>query len=377
MSDFSSFEKVNKKLGFGCMRLPLKDKAIDHAAFSEMVDYFIENGFNYFDTAHGYMRGESENALKISLTSRYPRDAYILADKLSTFHFEREEEIDPLFESQLLACGVKYFDIYLMHSQNSELYEKYRACHAYEHALKFLKEGRIKHFGISFHDRADMLERILKDYPEIEIVQIQFNYADYDDPTVESRKCYEVCRRYGKAVVVMEPVKGGCLANLPEDAAEVLRSLGGGSAASYAIRFAAGFDGVLTVLSGMGNMDMLKDNVSYMKDFKPLDERERAAVDKVRDIFHSKNLIACTACEYCLSVCPMNIPIPSLFACMNGKKLWNSWNFDFYYGVHTQNRSPASACIGCGACESACPQHLPIRELLTKVAEEFEKKEEK
>ena len=375
MSDFLGFEKINKKLGLGCMRLPLKDKAIDHTTFSAMVDAFIENGFNYFDTAHGYMRGESENALKISLTSRYPRDAYVLANKLSTFHFEREEEIVPLFESQLEACGVDYFDIYLMHAQNTALYEKYKSCRAYEHALDFLREGRIKHFGISFHDRADLLEKILNDYPEIELVQIQFNYADYEDPTVESRKCYEVCVKYGKPVVVMEPVKGGCLANLPDDASAVLRALGGGSDASYAIRFAAGFDGVMMVLSGMGSIDMLNDNMSYMKDFKPLDERERAAVDEVRRIFRSKDLIACTACEYCIANCPMNISIPNLFACMNGKKLWNSWNSDYYYGVHTQSAKKASDCIGCGACESACPQHLPIRELLREVAKEFEKKE--
>lgn len=209
------------------------------------------------------------------------------------------------------------------------------------------------------------------------VVQIQFNYLDYEDPAVESRKCYEVCCKYGKPVIVMEPVKGGNLVNLPEDAAAVLDELHGGSPASYAIRFAAGFDGIRMVLSGMSSMEQMEDNISYMKDFRPLSETEKKAIDKVRESFQSKNLIQCTACRYCTAGCPKQISIPDLFACMNAKKIFHDWNTDYYYNnVHTVNNGKASDCIKCGKCEKACPQHLPIRQLLVDVAEEFEKQTE-
>ena len=370
----SAFNGI-KKLGFGCMRIPKSENGLDYEEFSRMVDIFLENGFNYFDTAHGYLKGESEIALRECLVKRYPRESYILTNKLSTFHFENSEEIRPLFEKQLKACGVKYFDFYLMHAQNATLYEKYTRLGAYETALELMSEGKFKHFGISFHDEASVLEKILSEHPEIEVVQIQLNYLDYEDAAVQSRLCLEVCRKYGKPVIVMEPVKGGCLANLPDEAKAVFDSLNGGSYASYAIRFAAGLSGVMTVLSGMSDMEQTLDNISYMKDFKPLSDEEAAAVDRVRDIFLSKNTIPCTACRYCVDGCPMKISIPDLFACMNAKKTFNNWNADFYYeDVHTVGKGKASDCIGCGKCESACPQKLNIRKLLADVAAEFEKK---
>ena len=222
-----------------------------------------------------------------------------------------------------------------------------------------------------------MLEQILSEYPQIEVVQIQFNYVDYDDPAVESRKCYEVCQKYGKPVIVMEPVKGGNLANLPDDAKAVLDALGGGSPASYAMRFAAGFENNIMVLSGMSDMAQMEDNISAMKDFRPLDEKEQAAIDQVCEIFRSKNLIPCTSCRYCTAGCPEQILIPDLFACLNAKKVFNNWNTDYYYNmVYTIHNGKASDCIRCGKCEHACPQHLPIRELLESVAAEFDKKEE-
>lgn len=228
--------------------------------------------------------------------------------------------------------------------------------------------------GISFHDRAEVLEQILTEYPQIEVVQIQFNYVDYEDPAVQSRKCYEVCRKYNKPVIVMEPVKGGNLVNLPEDAKQILDDLGGGSTASYAVRFAASFDGVMMVLSGMSTLEQMEDNLSYMKDFKPLDENELAAVKAVADVFHSKHMIPCTACRYCVDGCPKHISIPDLFACMNAKTVFHDWNADYYYGqVHTVHNGKASECIRCGKCEKVCPQHLEIRELLQAVAGEFEK----
>lgn len=371
----NSFPEIKKKLGFGCMRFPMRDdKTVDYDHLNKMIDAFMESGFNYFDTAHGYLDGMSESALCECLVKRYPRESYVLTNKLSTFHFKKNEEIRPLFESQLKACGVDYFDFYLMHAQSAKLYEKYTRERAYETALELKAEGKFKHFGISFHDDAKMLEKILSEHPEIEVVQIQLNYVDYDDAAVQSRLCLEVCEKYGKPVIVMEPVKGGSLVNLPNQAKAVFDSLGGGSYASYAIRFAASFDSVLTVLSGMSNIEQTEDNISYMKDFTPLTQKEREAVNKVISIYKSQDTIPCTACRYCIEVCPKNISIPDLFACMNSKKTFSGWNAGFYYnGVHTVNKGKASDCIKCGKCEDACPQKLKIRDLLVSVANEFEK----
>lgn len=370
------FENIDRKLGFGCMRLPLLENGeVDTVLFAKMVDKFIAEGFNYFDTAHGYVRGKSETALRECLTSRYPREKYVLTDKLSTHHFNSQEEIRPLFESELAACGVDYFDFYLMHAQDANIFAKFKRCRAYETALQFREEGKIKHFGISFHDRAAVLEQILTEYPQIEVVQIQFNYADYEDPSVESRKVYEVCEKHGKPVIVMEPVKGGSLVTLPEEAQAIFDGLGGGrSNASYAIRFAAGFDNTMMVLSGMGNLEMVEDNTGYMKAFQPLSAQERAAVDKVTQIFRSQNLIPCTACRYCMEACPKGIHIPDLFALLNAKKCFGNWNTDYYYNnIHTAEGTKAKDCLKCGKCEKICPQHLEIRNLLEDVSAEFDK----
>ena len=369
------FEFIKKNFGFGCMRLPMKDGEVDTEEFSKMVDTFIEKGFNYFDTAHGYITGTREKALKECLTSRYPRESYILTDKLTTSFFNKEEDIRPLFESQLEACGVEYFDFYLMHAQNSAIFEKYKRCHAYETAFELKKEGKVKHVGISFHDKAAVLDQILTEYPEIEIVQIQFNYLDYESASVEARKVYEVCEKHDKPVLVMEPVRGGSLVNLPADAQAILDELHGGSNASYAIRFAASFKNIRVVLSGMSNLEQMEDNLSYMADFKPLNEEEFAAVEKVCGVFRSMNMIPCTSCRYCIeeSSCPKKILIPDMFSNYNTKKMFGGWNPDYYYNnVLTLNNGKASDCIRCGKCERVCPQHLPIRELLKQTASEFE-----
>ena len=366
-------DKVKKNFGFGCMRLPMNGEEVDLEQTKKRVDTFIEQGFNYFDTAHGYIQGKSEKALEECLTSRYPRDKYILTDKLTANFFKKEEDIRPLFESQLEICGVDYFDFYLMHAQGAGNYAHFKECHAYETAFELKKEGKVRHVGISFHDKPEVLEQILTEYPEVEVVQIQFNYVDYDDPAVQSRACYEVCRKHNKPVIVMEPVKGGNLVNLPEDAKAVLDELYGGSPASYAIRFAAGFPGMMMVLSGMSSMEQMNDNLSYMKDFQPLNEAELAAVKKVQEIFKSKNLIPCTACRYCIDGCPKHISIPDLFAIMNTKQIYHDWNADYYYNVvHTAPGRKASDCLKCGKCEKVCPQHLQIRNLLEDVAKEFE-----
>lgn len=369
-----TFPEVKKMLGFGCMRLPMDGDKIDIEQFKKMVDVFMANGFNYFDTAHIYHDGESEKAIREAVSSRYPRESFILTDKLTTNCFNKQEDIRPLFKQQLKDSGVDYFDFYLMHSQDAAIYEKFRKCNAYETALEMQKEGKFRHFGISFHDKAEVLEQILKDYPQIEAVQIQFNYLDYGDPAVDSRRVYEVCEKYGKAVIVMEPVKGGNLVNLPEKAQGILDSLNSGmSNASYAIRFAASFPNMFMVLSGMSDLAQINDNMSYMKDFKPLDEKEMQAVNDVRKAFSEINLIPCTACHYCTSGCPMNISIPELFSCYNHKVNFHDWNQDYYYAQITRDGGKPSECIECGQCEGICPQHLEIIRLLKNVSGEFEK----
>ena len=368
-------EKIKKNFGFGFMRLPTKDGEIDTEETKRMVDAFLDAGFNYFDTADGYHKEKSEIALRECLTSRYPRESYVLADKLTENYFKTEADIRPVLEAQLAACGVEYFDFYLMHSQCALNYPHFKACRAYETAFALKAEGKVRHVGISFHDSAEMLDRILTEYPQLEAVQLQFNYVDYDDPAVQSRRCYEVCRKHGKPVIVMEPVKGGNLADLPEDAAAVLDALHGGSSASYAIRFAAGFPGIRMVLSGMSDLRQVEDNIAFMRDFKPLDETELAAVKRVQEIFRSKSLIPCTACRYCTAGCPQHISIPDLFAVMNAKQIHRDWNADYYYDeTYTKSGGRASDCIRCGKCEKVCPQHLHIRDLLADVAAEFEKK---
>lgn len=370
-----AFQEVKKNFGFGCMRLPLQGEQVDYTEFNKMIDAFLDSGFNYFDTAHGYLNGKSETALRDCLVARYPRDRFTLTNKLTNAYFKTEADIRPFFESQLRLCGVDYFDFYLMHAQSAEIFEHFKKCHAYETALALREEGKIRHFGISFHDTADVLDRILSEYPQIEVVQIQLNYIDYDDPAVQSKKCLEVCRKHGKPAIVMEPVKGGHLARLPENARKCLDELNGGSPASYAVRFAAGCEGVFMTLSGMSDLAQVNDNLSYMKEFRPLDETELEAVHNVCRVLHNMKVIPCTACRYCVAGCPKHISIPDLFACMNTKNIYHDWNADFYYHqVHTKNKGKASDCIGCGKCEKICPQHLPVRALLKDVAKEFETK---
>lgn len=369
------FSNVKKNFGFGCMRFPMIGDKVDIKQTCRMIDEFIAAGFNYFDTAHVYIGGQSETALKECLTSRYNREDYILTNKLTSSNFDKEEDLESLLETKLQACGVEYFDFYLMHAQSAALFEKYKKCHAYEFAFRMKEIGKVKHVGISFHDSAKVLDQILTEYPQIEVVQIQFNYLDYEDPAIQSKACYDVCRKHNKPMIIMEPVKGGNLVNLPQEASRIFKELDGGSNASYAIRFAANFEGIKMVLSGMSNLQQLRDNISYMKEFEHLTNKELEAIKQVTEIIKSENLIPCTGCRYCVDGCPKNISIPDLFACLNSKKLFNDWNADMYYfDVHTKNKGKASDCIKCGKCELICPQHLNIRELLEKVRYEFERK---
>ncbi len=351
------FPEMKKKLAFGMMRLPKIDDEVDRKQVNAMVDAFLQRGFNYFDTATPYIDGKSEQAVRDCLARRHPRERFLLTNKLSDSLWAKGEDIRPLLDRQLQNCGVEYFDFYLMHAMNEDRHQRYLAEGAYDIVQQLKAEGKIRHVGISFHDSAAVLDKILTDRPEIEVVQLQFNYADYDDPNVQSRLCYEVCVKHDKPVMVMEPVKGGSLANLPAEAAQLLT---GGSPASYAVRFAAGFPNVVMVLSGMSDLAQMEDNLSYMEDFKPLTEEERALLEQVKPIYQSHTRIPCTGCRYCEENCPAGVPISTIFAQINTLHKQEGTPKADYAALETR----ADACVGCDSCTAACPQHLQVRQLV-------------
>ena len=366
-----SFPEMKKYLGFGCMRLPMKGDEVDLEQFIQMTDLFLENGFNYFDTAHGYIDGKSETAIRAALTSRHKRDEYLLTDKLTDPYFQKEEDIRPFFEKQLAWCGVDYFDFYLMHAQSAGNYEKFRRCHAYETAFALKKEGKIRHVGISFHDKVDVLDQILTDYPEIEIVQIQFNYLDYEDASVEGRKVYEVARKHNKPLLIMEPVKGGSLANLPAPVAEILHEADPArSQAAWALRFAASLPGLVTVLSGMSDLAQMRDNLATMKDAAPLTADENAVICAAQTKLAAIPSVPCTDCRYCVKDCPAGVAIPGVFKSLNTYLVYgNLAGAKGSYGYNCRTGEKAAACLACGQCESVCPQHINIIERLREAAE--------
>ena len=351
------FPEIKKNFGFGMMRLPMVGEEVDTAQTSKMVDAFLKAGFNYFDTAHPYIQGKSEEAVKTCLADRHPRESFLLANKLSPNSFETEEQIRPTIDLMLNKCGVEYFDFFLMHAMNAARHERYQKLHAYDIAQEYKAAGKLRHVGMSFHDTADVLDRILTDQPEIEFVQLQFNYLDYEDPRVQSRACYEVCEKHGKPVMVMEPVRGGALVNLPQEAMELLPE---GSPASFALRFAAGFPRIAVVLSGMSDEAQMADNLATMSNFKPLSPEEQETAVKVRTLYQAQHKVPCTACGYCVDGCPAGIPIPDIFALLNKKLAKEEFDPDAYAAMENQ----ADACVECGACEGACPQKLEIRQLL-------------
>lgn len=362
-----SFENIKNKLGFGCMRLKMTDGEVDYNEFSRMIDAFIEAGFNYFDTAHGYIDGKSEIAIRECLVKRYKREDYVLADKISPWFFETEEDIVPLFESQLKACGVEYFDFYLFHCMTRNYYQKHKNCNSFEIIKKLKEEGKIKHIAMSFHDTADVLDMILTEQPYIEAVQLQINYLDFDDPGIQSKACYDVAVKHGKKVIVMEPVKGGYLSNLPDKAAEVFDKLGGGSYASYALRYAASYSEVFMVLSGMGSMEMMQDNINTFTNMVPFSKDEYKATDRAREIIREVSQIPCTGCSYCTDVCPKNIPIPKFFSVYNrvlAAKITKGRAKELF----PKDAATPSDCIKCGKCESACPQKIDIKTQLEKIS---------
>lgn len=365
-----SFDKIKKNFGFGVMRLKMNEKEVDYNEFNKMIDAFMAAGYNYFDTAHGYIDGKSEISIHDCLVSRYDREDYFLANKLSPWFFEKEEDILPLFEKQLEICGVDYFDAYFFHTVHRSNYPKYKAAKAFEIFRELKQQGRIKHIFMSFHDTADFLDEVLTEQKDIEAVQLMFNYLDYDDPNTQAKACYDVVIKHGKKVIVMEPVRGGILANLSDKALSVLRETGAGSPASFALRFAAGFPEVFMVLSGMGNMDMMNENIKTMSEFVPFTDEEYKAAEKIRKIIREEKKVPCTSCKYCTDVCPENIPMPGIFEAYNGYLSAKVSKSDAKNNL-PKNTKSASDCIKCGKCEEVCPQKINIREHLAKVSDTF------
>lgn len=363
-----------KKLGFGLMRLPQTDGEINMEETKKMVDYCMKHGFNYFDTAYPYHGGKSESAVKEVITKRYERASYYLTTKLPIWNVKNREDMERIFEEQLERTGAGYFDIYLLHAMDREKAEFCDENGVWEFVRELKEKGKIKHLGFSFHDTAQVLDEILTAHPEAEVVQLQINYCDWDDTIIQSGLCYETARKHGKPVLIMEPVKGGTLARLAPSLEEMLKETDKkASIASWAIRYAASLDGVLTVLSGMSDMEQLEDNVSYMKEFKPLTDQERKTLKAMTDELKKLPQIPCTSCRYCVEGCPQQINIPSLFGKYNHCQVFHDRErLKKEYESQTKDSGRASACIACGQCEAKCPQHLSVIEHLKAVAGMFE-----
>ena len=364
--------KGSFRLGFGLMRLPkLADGKIDIPQVCTMADHFMEAGGTYFDTAYVYDNGESEAAFKAAVADRFPRDSYTVATKLNaSMQCHDEESAKQQFYTSLERTGAGYFDFYLLHALQRTTYQKYDEYHLWDFVAEQKKKGLIRHWGFSFHADPELLEQLLTEHPDAEFVQLQMNYADWENPGVAARRNWEICLAHNKPVVIMEPVKGGILADPIPEVKKILDEANPDmSYASWAIRFVAGLDGILTVLSGMSSLEQMDDNLSYMKDFKPLSDQEQQVIHRVQQALNADQSIPCTSCRYCTKGCPMNIPIPDIFTVANRRKGSPHFRTVREYTIVTVGKGKASQCLKCGQCEKVCPQHLPIISLLEKSLE--------
>ena len=368
------FGENTPKLGFGLMRLPKKDGKIDIEQTKQMVDLFMEAGLTYFDTAYVYDSGESEKAAKTALVDRYPRERYTLCTKLCAWlGADGEESAKQQFYTSLERTGAGYFDYYLLHALQRGNYKLYDEYHLWDFVKEQKEKGLIRHYGFSFHADPALLEELLTDHPDVDFVQLQINYADWENPGVASRECWEIARRHGKSITVMEPVKGGALADPVSGVQKLLKSADpDASFASWAIRYAASLDGIITVLSGMSNLEQMKDNISYMKNFKPLTEAEQAVILRAQSVLSGDKSIPCTACHYCTDGCQMGIPIPEIFTVANRQRGNEAFRGRREYTIATEGKGKASDCIECGQCENACPQQINVIDRLKACAEQFE-----
>ena len=371
-----------KKLGFGLMRLPLLDandaSTVDLELLKQMVDLFLEKGFTYFDTAWMYNAFASEKATKAALVDRDPRESFTLATKLHSGFFNSFEDRDKIFQAQLEKTGAGYFDYYLLHGIEAGSYPKYEQFDCFNWLLEKKAKGLVKHAGFSYHDNPELLDEILTKHPEMEFVQLQINYLDWESPWIQSKGCYEVACKHNIPIIVMEPVKGGTLAHLPQEAEQFLQSRAPGmSAASWAIRFAASLPNVMMVLSGMSDMAQMQDNLSFMENFVPLTQEEQDLTFQAAKIINSQIAIPCTGCSYCTEGCPMHIAIPQYFSLYNEDMREvesKGWTINFTnYEALSKNFGRAGDCVECGQCEGVCPQHLPIVETLKKVSQRYDK----
>ncbi len=366
--------------GFGCMRLPVlqadQPDSFDYEKIEQLFDAFLKKGFTYFDTAYTYHGYHAEEAVRKALTERYPRDSFRLATKMPLRDFRDADDMERIFSEQLEHCGVEYFDYYLLHNMGTNVYEKCKKYDAFGFVERKKAERKIRQIGMSFHDTPELLDEILAQYGGmLDFIQLQINYMDWEQPNVQSRRCLEIAHRYGKPVTVMEPCKGGTLVNLPQEADGLLKQARPDkSNASWAMRFAASQEGVTRVLSGMNTMEQIEDNGDTFLNFEPIAPQEQKIIDQVREIIEKNTPIPCTGCAYCTHGCPKNIAIPQYFALFNNvSRTTGSFSSQAaYYNNISLNYGKASDCIGCGQCEKACPQHLPIRQFLKEVAEKFE-----
>ena len=365
------------RIGFGLMRLPETDGVIDIDKVCKMADSYLAAGFNYFDTAYVYHGGNSERAVKEAIVKRHPRDSFTIATKLPAWSIHSLEDRDRIFNEQLERCGVDYFDFYLLHSiEDGNNYDTYVKYDCFNWGIQKRAEGKIRHFGFSFHGTPELLVKIVDSHPEIEFVQIQLNYADWDNPLVHSGELYKILSERNIPIIVMEPCKGGKLANHDEECTEILKSVRPDkSIASWAFRFVGSLPGVTTILSGMSTQDQMEDNMNTFQNFEPLSDEERVAIDKVIEVMFRVEQIGCTACRYCVDGCPMSISIPDVISAINTKRKFpGDMRPQFFYNglIARDGNGKASDCIGCGQCEGVCPQHLPIIEILKEGVEKFE-----